>query len=237
MGGRVGIALTVFVAIVLIGGLGSSLNDALLEQVQEQRLRGVTGELRARLETQLRIGLALAENQYAQSMLEDVLARSPMLDSIEIDSDNGTVLFDTDRALRGQPVPGPWRDAARANPDGWHTVRRDEHSVGTSLRDAFGQPAGSLVWTRQETRDAGATRTLFIEVVLIAFATAALAFAAGTAMEHLMRSRRARDLSRLRALDVGGGDAIASAARVISEARAELSHVDREAHRIAGIET
>ncbi len=131
----------------------------------------------------------------------------------------------------------PWREAARTSPHGWHTVRRDEHSVGTSLRDAFGQPAGSLVWTRQETRDPTVARKLLVEVLLIAAATAALAFASGGAMEHVMRSRRARDLARLQALDAGGGDAIALAARVISAARAELSHVDREAHRVAGIET
>ncbi len=105
------------------------------------------------------------------------------------------------------------------------------------MRDAFGQPAGSLVWTRQETRDPTVAHKLLVEVLLIAAAAAALAFAFGAAMEHLMGSRRARDLSRLRALDTSGGDAIACAARVISEARAELSHVDREAHRVAGIDT
>ncbi len=57
------------------------------------RIQAVTAGLRARIETDLRIGLDLAEDERLQPMLEDVVARTPILTSAEIDSGSGVVLF------------------------------------------------------------------------------------------------------------------------------------------------
>ncbi|MEJ1965606.1 MAG: hypothetical protein WDO56_30275 [Gammaproteobacteria bacterium] len=237
MSARIVIALCVFFAIALVGGLGSALNDAVVEQVQERRLQGGMDELRARLETHLRLGLALAGNEQAQAMLEDALARLPMVDSIEIDSHDAIVLFSTDRALRSQAVPLRWQQAARAQPESWHAVKRDEHSVGVRLHDAFGQPAGYLVWTHQEVRDTAAMRALLIAVLAIAATVAGVVVLAVIIAERLVHGRRLLDLAGLQVVDATSADAIPRASRILAQARAGLAQVDREVHRIAGIET
>src|ERR1700691_5690804 len=113
------LVVALFGSLLLLGLLGAGLNDAVVERVQEQRLQGVIGGLRTLLETDLRIGLPLPHDEPAQTLLEDAVTRTPMLDSIEIDSDGSVVLFDSDRALRGEPVPAAWREAARGRPAGW----------------------------------------------------------------------------------------------------------------------
>lgn len=226
------IAVTLFGSVLLIGVLGAGFNDAVLERVQEQRLQNMIGGLRTRLETDLRIGLTLADDERAQTMLEDAVARTPMLDSIEIDSDGGVVLFDSDRALRGEPVPASWREAAVASPAGWRVVRRDEHSVGTPLRDASGQPAGYLVWIHQEPHE-DMNWSLLEAVLLIAVGTAGMALLADAVTGRALRSRRAAELQRLQSRSAAGGG-MGAATVVLEQARDELARVDREAQRIAG---
>jgi len=236
MADRVIIALTIAASIVLLGVLGSSMNDTMLERVHEQRLQGTMGELRSRLETDLRIGLALPDDQRAQAMVEDAVARTPRLDSVEIDSQGGTVLFNSDRALRGEPVPAAWRDAARADPQGWHVIKRDEHSVGTPLRDPLGETVGYLVWSHRELRESDVASNLLVKTLWIAGCTALLALLIDGLIEHSARSRRRSDLARLQGgVAAGSGDgAIGQATRVLSEAREELARVDQDAQRVAG---
>jgi hypothetical protein len=228
------IIVALFCSLLLLGLLGAGLNDAVLERVQEQRLQGVIGGLRTLLETDLRIGLPLPHDEPAQSLLEDAVTRTPMLDSIEIDSDGSVVLFDSDRALRGEPVPAAWREAARASPEGWRVVRRDEHSVGTPLRDAFGQPAGYLVWTHHEPHD-GIAWSLLVKLLGIAACAAGIALLVDWITERLSRARRGADLRLLQAGNVAGGGEVGEVLGVLAEARDELVRVDREARRIAGI--
>jgi hypothetical protein len=227
------LAVALFGSLLLLGLLGAGLNDAVLERVEEQRLQSMIGELSARLETDLRIGLPLTDDEPAQSMLEDAVTRTPMLDSIEIDSGGGAVLFDSDRALRGEPVPASWREAAREYPAGWRVVRRDEHSVGTPLRDAFGQPAGYLVWTHHETHE-GIAWSLLVNVLGIAACTTGIALLGDWIIEHLSRARRAADLHRLQSGTAVGGE-FGEVLGVLAEAQGELARVDHEAQRIAGI--
>ncbi len=231
------IALTLFLSVVLIGLLGIYVNDGVLERVQEQRFEGMIGELRARFETDLRIGLELPENVRAQTMIEDAVARTPALQSIEVDSEQGTVLFDSDRALRGQRVPDAWRDAALAAPMEWRVLRQDEHSLGAPLHDAMGETVGYLVSTYEGGRGDGGWRRIFVRVLGIASGTAGLALLAGGLATHFARLHRAADLARLRSARVTtNDDAVAEAARVLADAREALTRVEHEAQRIAGIE-
>jgi len=239
MTGRAIVALALLTCLVLIGVLGDGFNDALVERVQEQRLQSLVSELRARLETDLRIGLELPENERAQTMLEDAVTRTPMLDSIEIDSDGGKVLFSSDRALRDEPVPPSWVNAADSYPQGWRVAHRDEHSIGTPLHDAFGEIAGYLVWTHQDVRDDSVEWDLLVKVLWVAVGAAAVALVIGGVAEHLDRSRRMLELRELQSGDAadGGSEAIGDAVWVLAEARHDLTRVDRDAHRIAGIDS
>ena len=214
---RVFIALTLFMSILLIGVLGGTVNAVALQRVKEQSLQGVTADMRARLEVDLRVGLSLADDEHAQTMLENAVAHASTLDSVEIDSDDGKVLYSSDRALQGQEVPASWREAMRATPAGWHVSSKGERAIGTPLRDASGQIAGYLVSSYQASQDDDAV-TLPIPVFWIAVAAALLYILAGRLTERLC-------------------DESQDCTSVIEEARSELERVNREANRIAGLET
>ena len=214
---RILVTLTLFISILLMGILGGTVNAVALQHAEEQRLQGVTADLRARLEIDLRVGLSLADNEHAQTMLENVVAHASMLESVEIDSDEGKVLYSSDRGLQGQSVPPSWHEAMRAAPAGWRVSSKGEHSIGTALRDATGQIAGYLVSTPQADQDDDAV-TLPMPVFWIALAAALLYLAVGRL------TRRPHNDSQ-------------DATSVIEEARSELERVNREANRIAGLET
>lgn len=213
---RIFVALTLFMSILLMGVLGGTVNAGAILQVEEQGLQGVTADLRARLETDLRVGLSLLDNEDAQSMLESAVAHSSVLESVEIDSDNGKVLYSSDRALQGQVIPASWMAAMRSTPAGWRVSSKGEHSIGTPLRDASGQIAGYLVSTHQSEQDDGAL-TLPMPMLWIALAAAFLYVLAGCWMDR--RREDSQDVTT-----------------VIEAARGELERANREAHRIAGLE-
>jgi phage gp36-like protein len=214
---RIFIALTLFMSILLMGILGGTVNAVALQRAEEQRLQAVTADLRARLEIDLRVGLSLTDNERAQTMLENAVAQTALLESVEIDSAEGKVLYSSDRGLQGQPVPASWRDAMQATAAGWRVSSKGEHSIGTALRDAAGQIAGYLVSTHQAGQGEDAV-TLPMPVFWIALAAALLYLVAGRLTERLQNDSQ-------------------DATSVIEEARSELERVNREANRIAGLET
>lgn len=220
---RICIALTLLISILLMGVLGETVSAVSLQEVEEQRLQAITLELRARLETDLRAGLALADNEDAQAMLESAAAQTLILESVEIDSEDGKVLFSSDRALRGQAVPPSWRQAANTAPADWRVSSRGEHTLGTALRDASGQIAGYLVSTHQAALHEE-TERLPLPVLWIAVAAGLLYLLAGSLLEGC-----ASDLAP--ADDGTQRDAV----MVIENARSEIERVDQEAHRIAGL--
>ena len=170
---RIFIALTLFMSILLMGILGGTVNAVALQRAEEQRLQAVTADLRARLEIDLRVGLSLTDNERAQTMLENAVAQTALLESVEIDSAEGKVLYSSDRGLQGQAVPASWRDAMQATAAGWRVSSKGEHSIGTALRDAAGQIAGYLVSTHQADQGEDAV-TLPMPVFWIALAAALL---------------------------------------------------------------
>ncbi len=227
-----------FLSVLLVGLLGIYVNDSVLERVREQRLESTLGELRARLETDLRIGLELPDNERAQALIEDAVARTPMLQSIEIDSEQGTVLFDSDRVLRGKQAPDSWRRAARADPEGWHVLRQDELSIGMPLHDVLGETAGYLVSTYEVARDNAPARNVLLRVLWVAVVAAVVALLAAVLVARLTMVRRAADLARLRDARVAvAGDALAAAGRVLVDARDALAEAEEHAQRLAGIES
>jgi hypothetical protein len=234
---RLVIASMLFGIVGLVGLLGVDLNDSVLEGVQEQGFQSVNGELRTRIETDLRIGLELPDDERAQTMVEDAATRTPLLESIEVDSNDGRVLFASDRALRGQEVPEAWRAAARTDPSGWRVARQDEHSLGSPLHDTLGETVGYLVSTHREGRDEGIGWSVLIRVLGIGAVTAGLALLALELSGRRSRSRHRGDWSRLQSVGASAGDeALGEVTRVLAEARIELARIEREAHHIAGIE-
>jgi hypothetical protein len=233
---RMAISLTLLLGIVLAGLAGASMSLSMIERVQEQRFASVTAGLREQLETDLLIGLDLANNERAQPLLEAAVAHTPMLASIEIDSDSGKVLFDSDRALRGQQVPDEWRRAASAHPGAWHIGRQDEHILGEPLTNSFGENVGYLVLTHAGPGED--ERHLFPKPVpYMAAGAALLSLLIGWFMARGARSRRLADLARLQSPSrMAARDALEHAAQILIEAREALVAVDNDARQIAGID-
>jgi len=234
---RLLIAVALFVSLALVGLLGMELNRAIFERHHEQHIDGMTREVRARVETDLRIGLALPDDERLQALLEEAVAKLPEVASIEIDSQDGAVLFHSDRTLRGQLVPEAWRAAARNQPEQWRVALRGEHSVGSQLRDGKGQPLGYLVWSHEEDgADERPRWGLFGKVLCIAAAAGVMAVIAGGFTARRSGSRRQIDLARLRSAPSSGEDEVGQAARVLNAAREAIDDVDEAAHRIARFE-
>jgi len=217
---RVLIALTLSVSILLIDLLGRNATAGAMQSMEEQQGLDATAQLRSRIETNLHIGLDLADSEELQRQLEDIAARTTALDLIEID-DHRTVLFASDRALRGQPVPSAWLDAMRSNPSEWHAVLAGNHSAAIALRDATGQVAGYLVWTHLDNE--GETSPLSGTTFWIAIATGLAAW--------LALSTRDRRSAR-----TAPADSVALAIDRANTVGEELERVNRDAHSIAGIE-
>ncbi len=231
-------ALALFVSVLLAGFLGVYVSNGILQRAQERRFESMLGELRARLETDLRIGIELPDDVRAQGMIEDAVARTTLLESIEVDSESGTVLFDSDRALRAQHVPDSWRAAARHEPNGWRVIRQDEKTLGLPLRDALGETAGYLVSTYEIRRDTAASRNVLVHVRWIAAVTGALALGGGFAAALSTRQRQAEGLARLRRFPLNTSDhPMEQAARVLGETREVLVQVEQDAKRLGGIDS
>ncbi|WP_129781730.1 cache domain-containing protein [Peristeroidobacter soli] len=223
MTSRVVIALTLFISMLLMGVLGSTVNAVSLQRMETQRLQSVTARLRTALETDLHVGIALADNERAQVMLENAVADTSMLASVEIDSEDGRVLFSSDRVLRNELIPPSWRQAMHATPAGWQVVSGGELSLAAALRDATGEIAGYLVLTHQTEHDED-------EVMLPApVVWAATLVGLLTLLVGWLTERRAR------ALDPAADGVVSDVMHVIEEARGDIARVNDEAHRIAGL--
>ena len=183
-----------------------------------------------RLQTELAIGLELAQSPHAQALLEEQAARAPGLLAVEIVSRDGVSLFSSDRGLRGQPVPAPWIAAMAASPERWQATRQGERSQGLGLRDAHGAVAGTLVLTYRlavaEEADAGAS--------VLAASCAVLAALLLAWQERRVDARVRADLARLRTpADLSDDDAPVAAGRMLAQAREALERADARARRIA----
>lgn len=240
MTSRLLLALSLLASVLLLAAVGMSLRDIELARLREQRFHTLIGELREKIETDLHIGLELADTSRTQGLLEDAAARIPQLLSVEVVSDQGVSLFNSDRGLRGQPTPPTWSDAARRTPEGWRVDRQDERSLGVPLRDSTGQSVGQLVLTHRII-PVGENDTHPLTAGLAVGGVAALL------VLTLLGLRDRRTRLQLQA-DMAGlshdGSACANSffpaselARRLADARAALDTVDREARRIAGADT
>jgi len=215
---RILFALSLLACLLVQSLLGMQWRNQEVESLREQRFRALATELRERIETDLFIGFELSDLARVQGMLEDVTARVPLLLAVEVISDRGISLFNSDRALRGQAAPRQWLDAAARTPAYWRSSRHKEHSIGVALHDAIGQNAGYLVLTYRPAEDSYSARLVWFlafNVVSIVLLWLLIDFLR-------LRRRRAQDET---------DDAVDAA---LLAAREVLRDADETAHRIAG---
>ena len=231
------LAAMLLLSVLLTGLVGRGLRQNDLQALRDERLRSTVAALHERLQTELSIGLGIAQNPHAQALLEEQAASTPALLAVEVVSDSGISLFSSDRGLRGQPVPATWLAAMAASPEHWQVTRQGERSQGLALRDASGAVAGTLVLTYRlaDAEEAGAGAS-WLPLALAAGCTVLAALMLAW-QERRADARVRADLERLRAPgEPSGDDAVAAAGRVLAQARAALASADARARQIADSE-
>ena len=228
------LAAALLLAVLLLGLVGRGLRQDDLQALRDEQLRDTVAGLHERLQTELAIGLELAQSPRAQALLEEQAARAPGLLAVEVVSGDGLSLFSSDRGLRAQRVPAAWIAAMAASPAHWQVTRQGERSLGLALRDARGAVAGTLVLTYRladadaDVADAG---TSFLAPALGAGCAMLAALLLAWQERRVDASVRA-DLGRLRSPGQYH-DAAAAAGRLLAQARAALVRADARARQIA----
>ena len=144
--------LTVALAAILAAGvamtatLSQHMFERTLADFLTSRFEFELNELRQRVQTQMDLGIALAELQNLGEELDEYQRADDQILSIEIFDETGIVLFSSDPSYIGDLVAQEWVTASRASRGGevWSDQQRDARIVGLQLRDNLGRNVGSL---------------------------------------------------------------------------------------------
>ena len=118
-----GLATRITLALVVILAAGVGMTTVLSAHMFERTLSDFLtsrfefelNDVRQRIETQMDLGLALAELQSVPQELEEYLRADEQILSIEVFDDTGIVLFSTDPSFVGDLVTEEWVTAWRAS--------------------------------------------------------------------------------------------------------------------------
>ena len=177
-----GLATRITFALVVIMGAGVAMTTVLSAHMFERTLSDFLtsrfefelNDIRQRIETQMDLGIALADLQSVPEELEEYLQAGEQILSIEVFDETGIVLFSTDPSFVGDLVTEEWVTVWRASrgQQVWSDLERDARVVGVPLRDNLGRDVGSLVlrYSRNFFDDNVATQTgrlLFIGALVV----------------------------------------------------------------------
>ena len=144
--------LTLALAAILAAGvaitatLSQHMFERTLADFLASRFEFELNDIRQRVQTQMDLGIALAELQGVSEELEEYRRADEKILSIEIFDETGIVLFSTDPSFVGDLVTEEWVTSWRASRGGqvWSDLQRDARVVGVPLRDNLGRDVGSL---------------------------------------------------------------------------------------------
>ncbi len=173
------------------------------------RFEFIVNDIRQGIETQLDLGLFLADMQHESEILDSIMAADEQILSIEVFDPDGVVLFSTDPSFIGDLVTEKWLDAGQDNQSRqvWSILEIDAGVVGALLHNNLGQHTGSLALRYSRAFLDGSVanqsyRVLIMSVVMIL--GTALVSLGGTVL--LLRTQRRRQEDLERALDEVIGD-------------------------------
>ena len=143
--------ITLALVVILAAGVGMTtllsahMFERTLSDFLTSRFEFELNDIRQRIETQMDLGIALAELQSVPQELEEYLRADEQILSIEVFDDTGIVLFSTDPSFVGDLVTEEWVTAWRASrgQEVWSDLERDARVVGVPLRDNLGRDVGS----------------------------------------------------------------------------------------------
>ena len=142
--------LMISAGVLLIAALLLQVYGREVDSIQQSRVSLTIAELQEAIETDIALGLDLAENHGITFKLEAALAADASLHAIDVVSRNGVALFSTDRGAVGERWQAAVTTAADAGMRGnhrWSTVIDNETVSGVLLHNAFGEVIGHVTAT------------------------------------------------------------------------------------------
>ncbi len=151
---KLGFAPRIAMVITLILGCGIATTamlsihkyESTLFDFLTSRFEFVVNDIRQEIETQLDLGIFLADIQDESTVLDEIMVADEQILSIEVFDPDGIVLFSTDPSFIGDLVTEKWLDAGQDNQSRqvWSMLEVDAGVVGALLHNNLGQHAGSL---------------------------------------------------------------------------------------------
>ena len=149
---------TLLIGIILMLAMLLALQRTEAQLFRDARLALVLQEMRESVESELALGLELADIEQTRNLLENALRKVPSLHSADVMDAQGVLLFSTDRGLVGESVPTAFIAAAQqqtenasqspaealSRPRYWATAYEDERSLGLPIRNPFSQTVGYI---------------------------------------------------------------------------------------------
>jgi hypothetical protein len=212
------IAAPVVLVCTLALGLGVQLHltrlDASTRAIDESRLRFTLGELRARFEARMALGLPLKGMPDAAAALEGELRRDPAIVAISVVDSAGRPLFHAGAAQAGAPALLRAQDARD-----WLLREAGLVTLGARLTQRDGSPAGSVLLRSQMLRQQGALALVARELALACVCAAILTALCVVAGVDLLLRRMERTLAGMHDALGGaaGGDIAPQAAALVRD--------------------
>ncbi len=141
------LALTLVAGTVLTSVLSLHKYERTLADLLTSRFEFVANDLRARIETQMDLGLALVNLENINDELDSLLLNDEQILSIEIFDESGTVIFSTDPSFIGDLIAENWIFAWQVNRNksaSWSMLENDAGVVGVGLQNNLNQNVGAI---------------------------------------------------------------------------------------------
>ena len=140
------LALTLVAGTALTSILSLHKFERVLADLLTSRFEFVANDLRLKIETQMDLGLALANLENVNDELSELLLNDEQILSIEVFDDTGTVLFSTDPSFVGDLVAEDWIFSWQVNwgKSSWSMLENDAGIVGVGLQNNLNQNVGSI---------------------------------------------------------------------------------------------
>lgn len=140
------LALTLAAGTALTSVLSLHKFERILADLLTSRFEYVVNDLRHRIETQMDLGLSLANLVSINDELDELLNEDGQILSVEVFDETGSVLFSTDPSFIGDLVSEDWMFAWQVSRDkgSWSMLENDASVVGVGLQNNLNQDVGSV---------------------------------------------------------------------------------------------
>lgn len=140
------LALTAVAGTTLTSVLSLHKFERILADLLTSRFEFVVNDFRHRIETQMDLGLPLANLVNTSDELDELLSQDGQILSVEVFDETGNVLFSTDPSFVGDLVSEDWMFAWQVSrgKKTWSMLETDAGVVGVGLQNNLNQDVGSI---------------------------------------------------------------------------------------------